>query len=74
MTSLLYWLTCPIIVVPVPSGMFTVRLNGAFLAPMPISTNVFGPGKLLDRNERKPRKRIVLITNSNSYKWNWTFN
>ena len=73
MISLLYWLTCPIIAVPVPSGMFTVRLNKAFLAPMPISTNVFGPKKSFDRNERKPRKRIVLHANSNDYKWNETF-
>ena len=57
---LLCWLTCPIIAIPVPSGMFTVRLKEAFLAPTPISTDVFGPGKSFDRNERKPIKRIEL--------------
>ena len=58
--SLLCWLTYPIIALLVPSGMFTVRLKEAFLAPMPISTNDFGPGKSFDRNERKPIKRIEL--------------
>ena len=73
MINLLYWLTCPVIAVPVPSGMFTVRLNGALLALIPISTNVFGPGESVDRNERKPKKRIVLHTNSNSNKRKGTF-
>ena len=40
--------------------MFTVRLKEAFLDPLPISTDVFGPGKSFDRNERKPIKRIEL--------------
>ena len=53
--------------------MFTVRLNGALLARIPISTNVFGPGESVDRNERKPKKKIVLHTNSNSNKQKGTF-
>ena len=52
-------LTCPIIAVPVPSGMPTVRLNGALLDPSSISTIVFGPVKSSDRNERNPIKGIL---------------
>ena len=61
MTYLKCWLTCPIITVLVPSGMFTVRLNRALLDPSSISTSVFGPENELDRNERNPEKRIALI-------------
>ena len=52
--------TCPIIIVSVPSGMSTVRLKGALVDPVIISIAFFGPGKSVDRNERKPLERIVI--------------